>query len=145
MRGLIFLFYRNGFCEVSGLVDILALADGDVISEQLQRDGGYQRFEALHDVGQFDDLVSNLRDGVVALRDKRDDTTLTGLDFLDVREHLLVHGVMCCYNHDGHIAINQRDRSVLHLSGGITLGMDIGNLLQFQRALQSHGIGEATK
>ena len=40
MRGLIFLFYRNGFCEVAGLVDILALADGDVISEQLQRDGG---------------------------------------------------------------------------------------------------------
>ena len=51
---------------------------------------------------------------------------------------------MCCYNHDGHIAINQRDRSVLHLSGRITLGMDIRYFLQFQCAFQSHGIGEAT-
>ncbi len=35
-----------------------------------------------------------------------------------------------------HAAVDQRDRAVLHLAGGIALGVDVADLLQLQRAFQ---------
>ena len=40
----------------------------------------------------------------------------------------------------GHHVVDQGNRSVLHLGGRVTLGMDITDLFQFQRALQRHGV-----
>ena len=40
----------------------------------------------------------------------------------------------------GRLAIDQGDRAVLHLGGGIALGVDIADLLELQRALQRDGI-----
>jgi hypothetical protein len=35
-----------------------------------------------------------------------------------------------------HQLVDQRDRAVLHLPGGIALGVDVGDLLQLKRALE---------
>ena len=37
---------------------------------------------------------------------------------------------------DRHLLVDQRDGTMLHLAGGIALGMDIGDFLQLQRAFQ---------
>ena len=44
---------------------------------------------------------------------------------------------------DGHRLVNQRDGAVLHLSGGVALGVDVGNLLQFERPFQCDGVIDA--
>ena len=38
---------------------------------------------------------------------------------------------------DRHLLVDQRDRPVLHLAGRIALGVDVGDLLELERAL--HG------
>ena len=44
---------------------------------------------------------------------------------------------------DRHVVVDQRDRPVLHLAGGIALGVDVGDLLQLQRAFERQRIGAA--
>ena len=39
--------------------------------------------------------------------------------------------------------VDQRDRPVLHLAAGIALGVDVGDLLQLQRAFQRDREGRA--
>ena len=40
--------------------------------------------------------------------------------------------------------IEQRDRTVLHLSGGVGLGRDVGDLLQLERSLEAHREADVT-
>src|ERR1019366_1175658 len=47
-------------------------------------------------------------------------------------------------NHHGKIFVNQRVRAVLHLAGGIALGMNVGDFLQFQRTFQRDRVVNAT-
>ena len=37
------------------------------------------------------------------------------------------------------LGINQRDRAVFHLGRGITLGVDVGDFLELERAFQGDG------
>ena len=43
----------------------------------------------------------------------------------------------------GTAFVDQGDRPVLHLAGGIALGMDVADLLQFERTLERDGIAGA--
>ena len=65
------------------------------------------------------------------------------LDLLDVAEHLLEHVVARGDGHDGHVLVDERDGAVLHLAGGIALGVDVGDLLQLERALEGDGVVDA--
>ncbi len=38
--------------------------------------------------------------------------------------------------HDRHLLVDERDRTVLHLAGRVALGVDVGDLLQLERALE---------
>ena len=44
---------------------------------------------------------------------------------------------------DRHPLVDERDRPVLHLAGGIALGVDVGDFLQLQRALERDRIVDA--
>ena len=44
---------------------------------------------------------------------------------------------------DRQVLVDQRDRPVLQLAGRIALGVDVGDLLELQRAFESEGIGRA--
>ena len=44
---------------------------------------------------------------------------------------------------DRHPLVDERDRAVLHLAGRIAFGVDVGNLLQLQRAFERDGIVDA--
>ena len=45
--------------------------------------------------------------------------------------------------HGGEGWIDERDRSVLHLAGGVSLGVDVAHLLHLQRALHRRRKREA--
>ena len=111
-----------------------------MIGQQLQRYSGQQRFETFDGIGQFNDLVSNPADGLITFGDNGDDLSLSGLHFLDIAQHLLIHGVVRGNNHHGHIRVDECDRSMFHLCSGISLCMNITDFLQFQGTFERHWI-----
>ena len=50
----------------------------------------------------------------------------------DVGENLVVRFVLGGNEDNGHVLVDQRDGTMLHLRRWITLGMDIGDLLELQ-------------
>ena len=78
------LFNSNGFCKISGFIDIAALERRDIVSKQLQRNDGHQRNG---DIGAFRDADDMVRDRAgldVVIVDYSDDFRSPCLDFLDV-------------------------------------------------------------
>ena len=67
---------------------------------------------------------------------ERDDRAAARLGLLDVADHLLEHVIVRRDRDHRHLLVDQRDRPVLHLAGRIALGVDVGDLLQLQRALE---------
>ena len=80
-----------------------------------------------------------VRIGRVLGRD-HDDRATTRCDFLKVRRGFVENIVQGGQSDGRGFFVNQGDGAVLQFAGGITLGMDVADLLQLQRAL--HGQGE---
>ena len=133
-------FNSDRLREVSRLVDVLALAYGDMIRQKLQRNRSYQRLKTFKRLGHLYNLVGNLAYSVVAFRHEGDDLAASCLYLLDIAQHLLIHVVARRNDHHRHVRINKSNRSVLHLRRRIALGMDVAYLLQLQCALQGNRI-----
>ena len=74
--------------------------------------------------------------GVAACREG-DDRSAARLGLLHVADHLLEHVIARRERDDGHLLVDERDRAVLHLAGGVAFGVDVGDFLQLQRALRA--------
>ena len=72
----------------------------------------------------------------VPLGRQRNHLTIARLDFLNIGDDLVVHLILLRQHDHRHVFINQRNRSMLHLGGRVSLGMDVGNLLQLEGAFQ---------
>ena len=83
---------------------------------------------------------ANLSDLGVALGHEGDHHPAPGLHLLDVGEDLLVHAVLSREDDNGHVLVDKSDGAVLHLARGIAFGVDIGNLLELERAFERNGI-----
>ena len=84
----------------------------------------------------LDHLVGVLGDLLVALGRDRDHPRAARPDLLDVRDHLLEHRRLGRDHDHRRALVEQRDRPVLHLAGGVRVGGDVGDLLELQRALE---------
>ena len=74
----------------------------------------------------------------VALVDQGDDLPAPRFHLFDIGHDLGVHRVPRGNEHHRHVLVDQRDGAVLHLGRGIPLGVDVGDLLQLERAFQRH-------
>ena len=61
-------------------------------------------------------------------------------DLLHVADGLLEQRPRRREDDHRHIVVDQRDRPVLHLAGGIAFGVDVADFLELQRAFQRHRI-----
>ena len=81
-------------------------------------------------------------DVVVALLGDHDGARAAGPDLLDVGDDLAVQRVAPARrgddDEDRQALLDQRDRAVLELAGREALGVDVGELLELQRALERH-------
>ena len=75
-------------------------------------------------------------DVLVAVGGDRDHVRAARAHLLDVRDELVVDVDVRRDDDDGRVLVEQRDRPVLHLAGGVRLGRDVADLLQLQRALE---------
>ena len=80
---------------------------------------------------------------VVAARRERDDRPAARLDLLHVADHLLEDVIARRDRHDRHLLVDERDRAVLHLAGRIALGVNVGDFLELQRALERDRVVDA--
>ena len=88
------------------------------------------------DVGHVDHVVRVMLDVLVAVGRDRDHVRPPRARLLDVRHDLVVDMDPRRHHDDRSPFLEQRDRAVLHLAGGVRLGRDVGDLLQLQRALE---------
>ena len=89
-------------------------------------------------------------DLAVALDGDGDDAAGAGGDLLNVAEGLLVledgggvGGVFCRDADDGQRLVDEGVGAVLHLSGGVALGVDVADLLELESALEGDGVVDA--
>src|SRR5215470_15184015 len=75
---------------------------------------------------------------MVAFGSQCNDNSVPDLDFFDIPHRLTVNRILWGKYNDRHLRIDQGDGTVLHFTGGIAFGMNIRNLLQFERAFHRH-------
>ena len=87
--------------------------------------------------------VDQVGDGLLAVIDQGDDRAPAGLGLLQIARHLLEDLSVRQQCDDRHLLVDERDRAVFHLSGRVALGMDVGDLLQLQRAFERNRVVDA--
>ena len=65
-----------------------------------------------------------------------------GAHFLQIGLELLEERIVGRDRDDGHLGVDQRERAVLQLTGGVGFGVDVRDLLQLERALERDRIVE---
>src|SRR5579871_566757 len=126
MHGPSRLFHRDGFGQVARLVHVGAFGDGCMIGEHLYRQRIQERRDERIGIRHLDGLPGAVGRGIESfpIRDE-DHLAAARHDFLHIRDRLLEQFVMRRDHDDGHIAVDERDGTVLHLARGIAFGVDV--------------------
>jgi hypothetical protein len=107
-----------------------------VVREKLKRHGDQKRLEPLQIRRNGNHEIRDGPNLVIALGRDRDHDTVSGFDLFEITGDLLVRRSFRGDGDDRHARVDECDRSVLHLSSRIPFGVDIRNLLEFERSLQ---------
>ncbi len=117
-----------------------------MIRQQLQRHDFENRREQIRRLRYLDDFIGNLADFGVAFRHDGDDLPFARFDFLNIGKRLLVEefalpagGIAGRQHDDRELLVDQRVRPVFHFARWITFGVDVGNLLELERAFEGDG------
>ena len=94
-------------------------------------------------VGHPADVIREALDLRVALGRDGDDPGVAGPTLHHVRDELVVHRRAGRDGDQRTLGVEQRDRAVLHLTGGIALGVDVADLLELERTLERRRVGVA--
>src|SRR6185295_997956 len=132
------LFHGHGLGEIARLVDVSALEHGYVISEQLQRNGVDDWCDQPVGVWHLNHSRSRLGfQAGFAIGEHIELPTARAHD-LHVGFQLVEQVVVRRDDDNRHFLIDERQRSVLELTSRIGLSVDIGNLLELERAFHSN-------
>ena len=137
---------RSGAVSYTHLVYVAAAADGDVVGQQLQRNNLDERAQQLHRRRDVDHVLHHVAYRGVALGGNGDHAARACGDLLNVGDGLLVAQtgrwialVSRGENNDGKRLVDERIGAVLHLAGGVALGMNVGDFLELERAFERNG------
>ena len=131
------LLHRHRLGEVPWLVHVGAPRDRGVVREQLERDHGEDRRQRLVRVGHPQHLVREPRDRGVALGGHRDHLGVARPALHDVADQLVVDPRPGGDRDQRALDVEQRDRAVLELPGGVALRVDVADLLELEGTLES--------
>src|SRR5688572_5881220 len=116
-----------------------------MVREELQ---GYRvddRREPAFGRGQLDHAPSHVVERALAFVDETDDLGLARCGFLQVAERALTVSVGRHQRKDGQFAVDERYWPVFHLPCWVAFGMNVGDFLQLQRALQGDWVERAAR
>ena len=113
-----------------------------MVGEQLYGNGVDDRGEQTRVAGEADYMHSGAG-GEVAVEVGEDiQLAAAGVDFLHVGGEFFQEAVIGGDDHHRHVLVHQGQGAVFQLAGRIGLGVNVGNLLEFEGALQGDGIVE---
>src|SRR5262245_47388611 len=137
------LFHSHRLGEIARLIDICTHECGGMVGEELHGysiDQGWDRGVRLGHGDVRLELAAGASRGGIGYQD---DLAAARRHFLHVGDGFFEQIVFGGDDDDGHVFVDQGDRPVLELTGGIALGVNIGNLLQFERALERNRVADA--
>src|SRR5205807_8410796 len=131
-------FHRHALRQVPRLIHVTAPAHRDVVRQELQRKHGQHGRQQVERLGHFDLVVGQFRQSRVSFRDHGEHAAAARLHLFHVGHDLLVDRVLRREEDHRHEVIDQRDRAVLHLGRGVTLRVDVGDLLELEGPFERH-------
>lgn len=121
------------------MVDVAASLFGEIISEELPGNTRGEGGELVGRGGEPDDVVCNGAGAFESLGGKREDGGAPGFHFLEVADDLLFGFFVGAEGNDGKLCIEEGDRAVLEFAGRIAIGVDVGDLFEFEGGFQAGG------
>src|SRR5918992_448002 len=134
------LLHRHALGEVARLVHVEAAVLGDAVGEELQRHAADERAQHLRHLRDRQHDAGYPAGGLVVLASYRYHVRPAGDGLLDVGEGLLPYEALAENGHDRAMLVHEGDGTVLHLTGRVTLGWNVGDLLELQRTLERHRV-----
>lgn len=134
------LFDSDGFGQITGLVNVGAVLEGNVVGEELAGDGVGDAGEGIANRGKKKGIGGDFVQMGSIVGSEGEDRAAPGFDLHEVAEHFVEGVPVAAHGDDGKIGVDEGDGPVLHLSGGITLSIDITDLLEFERRLETCGV-----
>src|SRR5215203_3881200 len=131
------LLHRHALGEVARLVHVEAARLGDAVSEQLQRHGRRQRTRQLRSLGHRQHDAGYPLGGLVAFVGHGYHPGAARDGLLDVGEGFFAQEALAEYGDDGAAFVHEGYWAVLHLAGGVSLGGEVGDLLELQCPFES--------
>ena len=132
----ILLFDGDGFCEISRLVNVVALIDRGVVREQLHRNCRNHRHEHFAYARHTDQIIRSLAVNIGLFVTDDDGHSAARLDLFNIGNRLFEQSVLRSDGDNGHTVRDQRDRTVLELACRVALGVNVGYLLELERSLE---------
>ena len=114
-----------------------------MVGEQLHRDRQQHGRQQVARHRHREHGVGLGRQLAVALVADGDDAAIAGPHLLEIAHHPVVRGITRVQCDHRKPVLEQRDRPVLHLAGGVALRVHVGELLELERALQRERIVDA--
>ena len=132
------------------MVYVAASADGYVVGEELEGDYFEDREEEFGGLGDLDRVLYQVLDLFVAFDRNRDDAAAASGYFLNVAQGFFVlqhaRWVVRVFCRDADYReglVDEGVGAVLHLAGGVTFGVDVGDLLELERAFKRDWVVDA--
>lgn len=125
------LLYRHTLREVLWLVDIIAELLRDTDSEEPHRDQWEKWRKEWMRGRHLDTIIVEIIHSISDSDDSEDDT-VSGFDFLDIGRGLLSHHSLEVQYDRRHRWIHECEGTMLQLTCGVALSMQIGEFLQLQ-------------
>src|SRR5712664_115562 len=132
-------FDRHAFRQVARPIHVAAAKHGDVIRQELERNHRQHWRDQGWACRHGDLIIREVTEIAIALARDCDDAATPGFHFLHVRNDLRVDVVLRRQAHDRHVLVDQGDGPMLDLGRRVPLGVDVGDLLELERALERHG------
>lgn len=110
-----------------------------MVAEELHGDAHEDGLDDFMAFGNADDFVHEILGEFAVLGGDADDFSFACLDFLYVGEALFEDFAGGGEEDAGAVFADEGDGAVFHFSGGVALGVDVGNFLEFEGAFESDG------
>ena len=117
----------------------------ELAGEDLQWHGRDEGLEQRRDLGQPDQVIGVRHHVLVPVLGEHDRASPPGTHFLDAADGLFLQLVATLGGYDDEhrqALFDDRDGTVLELACGEALGVDVGELLELERALERNGIAD---
>ena len=113
------------------MVDVCAAFVGDVVGQQLGHHGYRNGCQLINGSGYPDDFVCNGFNPFHPFFSNGDDGSFACSDLHQVAQELGECALIGAESHRRALLADERDRPMLHLPSGISIGIDVGDFLEF--------------